>query len=572
MLFFVDMPAKPGKFNQLGELKIITSTLKLIYESGPGLFRYRFILTILQSLIPIAYLFLIKKLVDIIVRAAGQSENISLTEISIITVLFAAVYFTNRTANYINENINNKFSQRLIDNITSKIHKKSAQLDIQQYDTPEFHDSFHRAKQEAGQRPVQLMNNITDAFRNLISTTGILYIFVSYLPQLLFILMLAVIPALIIKLKASKEWYKWQKRSTCLFRKTAYYSSILTARVYAKELRMFLTEKYFTKKYETSRKILRDQNFNISDKKTRIYILSALFESLALFAAIFIAGKQAYLGVLTTGSFVMLFEAFRRGQNYLRQLAGNIAGIHENKLYISNLFGFLNLQPLINTPADPVPFPKKITTGIKLENVCFCYPGSSKKIFHNLNLHLKIGEITKISGKNGSGKSTLLKLICRLYDCDQGNIYIDDINIRKFDLRELRKNISIIFQDFNQFNLSVKENIQIGDTGDYRQLETACKNSQARQVIKHLPMGFDNMLGRYFDNGEELSMGQWQKIALARTLYKDSGIMLFDEPCSWFDKATAAEFMKTLKEMSKTRVIVLIDHDDDKEFECINLN
>jgi ATP-binding cassette subfamily B protein len=265
---------------------------------------------------------------------------------------------------------------------------------------------------------------------------------------------------------------------------------------------------------------------------------------------------------MTVGTFVMLFEAFRRGQTQLNSLVTSVSGLYEHKLFISNLFEFLNLKPDITSPDTPTPFPESIDE-VTFDDVTFSYPDMKQPVFKHLTLTARRGEVTYIKGENGHGKTTMLKLLLRLYDPQQGSIRINGIDIRSFDLSTLRRNISVIFQDYVQFHFTVRENITFGDINnadDARRLAEALKLADAESVVSHLGKGLDTPLGRQFNGGEELSMGQWQRIALARQLYSQAPVLFFDEPTAWMDAEARGTFNKTLQTLSPDHIILLVQH------------
>ncbi|MCI5145326.1 MAG: ABC transporter ATP-binding protein [Candidatus Electrothrix sp. AR3] len=252
----------------------------------------------------------------------------------------------------------------------------------------------------------------------------------------------------------------------------------------------------------------------------------------------------------------------------LQGVVANLSGLYSNKLFLNNLFEFLELKPNIRSAAQPVPFPQQIQEGITFENVSFTYPGSDRPTFDGLSFAARPGEVTFVSGVNGAGKTTMIKLLCRLYDCTEGAIYIDGVNIRDFDVRVLRKNISVMFQDFVQYDFTVSENIGLGDVENgtrSERLQEAVRLSSADTVIENLPQGYDTLLGKYFENGEELSMGQWQRIALARTLYADAQVLVLDEPTSWMDAEAEAHFYQQLEQIKKGKIMLLIQHNTSVE-------
>ncbi|MBK8551794.1 MAG: ABC transporter ATP-binding protein [Ignavibacteria bacterium] len=272
-------------------------------------------------------------------------------------------------------------------------------------------------------------------------------------------------------------------------------------------------------------------------------IVSSFFEVGALTIAIVMLTNKFYAGETTIGGFVMFFGAVRSANTYLNGILGNVTGIYNNKLFLSNLFEFINLKPQIKQIQNAYPLPK-LTKGIRFENVSFHYEGSTKNVLENISFSIKPGETVLITGKNGAGKTTLINLLCRMYECTKGTITFDDINIRDIDIHSLHKNIGIIYQDYCKYDLTVKENIRFGDVDMENDLESVTELSGAKVFIDEFPERYDTIVGKYFKDGEELSTGQWQKIALARAFYSDSQIIILDEPTSSIDLLAENNFLK----------------------------
>ena len=319
-------------------------------------------------------------------------------------------------------------------------------------------------------------------------------------------------------------------------------------------------------RYKEIRSKIVSRLIGISRRIAVIDVLVALIEvcALALVLLVLIHPMVTGKNVMLLGSFVMVFEAFRRGQGYMSSMIGCIGGLYENKLFVNNLFEFLSLQPSVKSPQNPVNFPKVIEV-IELRDVTFAYPEMQTPVLKNFNFTARRNEVTYLSGANGMGKTTILKLILRLYDPVSGGVYVNGINIKDFDLRALRQSMSVMFQDFVQYCFTVEEIMSFGNTEvgmDEERMKRALCSSSADTVVNSLPQGIHTMLGRQFDNGTELSMGQWQRIVLARQLYSNAQVMLFDEPTAWLDSQSKALFSDALEEVKKERVVVVVKHSE----------
>jgi ATP-binding cassette, subfamily B, bacterial len=540
------------------DISNITEAARLVYHSDRKLFSGRLLLIVLQSLMPLAYLFLLKKLVDHI--AQGKESGIGIWGYA---AFFCAIYVLSQIVSEVTGLTDEFLSQKLTDYISKILHNQSAKLDLAYYDNAQYHDTLHRAQAEAGYRPMAIVQNLSEIMRNLLSLAGISVFLLAYSSQIIVVLLVASIPSLFFRLLKTKKLYLWQRSHTALFRTTMYFSALLTSRHYAKELRLFNLSGYFINRFDTARKEIVRNIFALSKQRFRLSAAGVMVEGAGLFFIFTLMYTQTMIGALSVGAFVMLFEAFRRGQGYMQGLVGSMNNLYSNKLFISNLFEFLALQPSIISKEPQADFPEPVRKGIRFEQVSFRYPGSDKLAVDGLTFEARPGQVTHITGKNGAGKTTIIKLLCRLYDCTDGAITIDGIDIKRFDPDELRRNIGVIFQDFVQFDVTAYENIALGDITEFKNREAvgkAARASQAEEIIAELPDGYNTMLGKIFEQGEELSMGQWQRIALGRTLFKNAPILVLDEPTSWMDREAQAGFYTQLEKLKENRVVLLISH------------
>lgn len=372
-------------------------------------------------------------------------------------------------------------------------------------------------------------------------------------------MILAGIPALIIKFRRTKLFFDWKMKNTSLYRKVNYFSTLMTNRIYAKETRIFNLGKHIQKTHDDTRETLLGSVIKFLKIETSGNIISSLFEVAALALAIIFLTYKYNAGEVTIGGFVMFLGAVRSANTYLSGIMSNLTGIYSNKLFLSTLFDFINLEPQIKQIANPVKFPK-LKKGIKVENITFRYENGLKTVLKDVSFSAKPGETVLITGKNGAGKTTFINLLCRMYECTSGKITFDDINIKDLDIHSFHKNIGIIYQDYCKYDLTIKENIMFGDIDKKDSVERVAELSGTNQFVEEYPMKYDTIVGKYFKDGEELSIGQWQKIALARAFYSDAQIIILDEPTSSIDLLTENNFFENLQNHVKDKIVIIIGH------------
>ncbi len=518
-------------------------------------FWLRIVYVFLQSLLPLANLYILKLLVDAVTAAATGSASQVAVPISTLLIAFVGIFLLGRIISALNAINSDILSQRLIDYTTSVMQNHAASLDLGYYDTPEFHDTLHRAQQEATSRPMQIMNSFMAFGGAAVMLVGIVGMLGAWSPWVIPVMVVAVVPSFLVRLYKARSIYNFRRSSTQLYRQTGYYGTVLTSRPFAAELRAYRLARHFRNLFTGHRRTLASRLLRISRRRGTLDILCSFVEAAALLAVVYMLIHQALGAAITVGTFVMLFEAFRRGQSQLNALATSVAALYDNRLFAANLFEFLDLRPTILPPAEPQPVPETIET-VELRDVTFRYPGADRDALSHFNLVCRRGEITHIQGQNGYGKTTVLRLVLRLYDPAQGAVLVNGIDIRRFHPAELRARIGVLFQDFARYAATVRENIEYGSMG------TVAKQTMAPLLdfVDRLPQGFDTPLGRLFDGGQELSMGQWQRLALARALASDAPILLLDEPLAWMDQPTRDIFLRQLEALKTNRIIILVNH------------
>lgn len=543
--------------------------LKIIWQCDKKGFILKLIYTALGSLLPLANLYVLKIMVDGVVAASGQgtidSWQTATPTIVFAVALFCGIMLLNRLVGILGSLNSDVLTQKLIDHINGLIQGQSLKLDMAYYDNPRFHDTFHRAQQEAAFRPIRILENLVAIFGAAISLIGVGVMLLVASWKVVAVMLVAMMPSFVVRLVKSRRIYAFRRETTQLVRRSAYFGALLTNRAYAKEVRAFGLGDFLQSRYISIRRQLVGRLLRISRRLAVLDALTSIVEVAAFGLSIFLLVKPVTSGTITVGSFVMLFEAFRRGQSYLTSLVGGVSGLYEHKLFINNLYEFLELKPNIVSPAEPLSFPERVEK-VEFDDVTFSYPDMREPTLKHFSLRAERGSITYITGENGYGKTTMLKLLLRLYDPQQGVVRINGTDIRRFNLKELRRNVSAIFQDYVQLQLTVRENVEFGSLqhrDDALRLADALRKADAESIVAGLPDGVDTQLGRQFDNGQELSMGQWQRIALARQLYADGQVLFFDEPTAWMDKDARRNFSQLLDELSKSHVVMLVQHVSD---------
>ena len=538
-------------------MKNLWRALLMVRRCSPRSFWLRVFYVVVESLLPLVNLYILKLLIDSVQQPDFQFSILNF-QFSTLQLLLAmcGIFLLNRVVLALNGINNDVLNQRLIDHVSDLLQRQSARLDMQYYDTPSYHDTFHRAQQEAGFRPLQVLSNFMALGGSLLSIAGVVAMLVSASWWVIVVMIAAVLPGFGVRLYKARRIYRFRRDNTQLYRRTSYYGALLTGRDFAKELRSLRLAPLFRMRFVDARKHLVGRLLAISRRLGALDIACGLIEAAAMFAVVWLLLQQTLAAAITVGTFVMLFEAFRRGQGYLSSLVGGVAGLYDNRLFVGNLFEFLDLQPSILSPARPVPFPGSVQQ-VEFRDITFRYPDMQRNVLEHFTLTARRGEITRIDGRNGFGKSTLVKLLLRLYDPNQGQVLVDGTDLRRFALDDLRSHLGVLFQDFVRYNLTARENIAPADTQNSK---FKIQNSNLLDFVDRLPHGFDTQLGRLFDGGSELSMGQWQRLAIARAVATDAPILLFDEPTAWLDHTARQHFQDLLDTLAPHKIIILITH------------
>jgi ATP-binding cassette subfamily B protein len=555
---------KARLYGVFSQVPYLPRALALVWAASRGLAAARVCLLILQGLLPVASVHLIRLLVNALVAAsqAGGAWQ-SLRPVLFCAALLGAILLLTEILRSVGSWICTAQSELVKDHIAGLIHEKSVTMDLAFYETPEFYDHLHRARTDASYRPIALLENLGGLFQNSVTLVGMAAVLIPYGAWLPAALVLSTLPAFYAVLTSAVRHQRWFQGATADERRTWYYDLVLTAGETAAELRLFGIGDHFRSAYQILRRRLRSELLDL--KRTQVfYELAAGVVALGITACVVSwMAWRVFLGLVTLGDLALFYQAFSQGHLLLRSLLQNTGQIYANILFLRDLFEFLSLRPEVTEPLEPLPALLNLQYGIHFNHVSFRYPGSSRPALQDFDLEVPAGQFAAIVGANGAGKSTLVKLLCRLYDPDEGRIELDAMDLRKFSLGDLRRRMSVLFQVPVHYNVSVRENIALGDlpaSPRNCEIEATARASGADQFIARLPKGYDNLLGRWFEDGAELSVGEWQRIALARALLRRTPILLLDEPTSAMDPWAESDWLTRFRMHAQGRTAILITH------------
>jgi ATP-binding cassette subfamily B protein len=538
--------------------KMIWNTSKLLTIANTGL-------RLIRSLIPLAMLYIGKLLIDEVIQIIPLFQSGESLEYRYLWTLVAAELGLAIIADLISRMVtlfdsllgdlfSNKISVRLI--------RHAARLDLYQFENPDFYDKLERARRQTVGRVV-LMSQVLTQMQDIITIVSLGVGLVYFNAWLILILLIAVIPLFLGESHFNNATYSLSRSWTPERRELDYLRFIGASDGTAKEIKIFGLSDFIANRF----KEISDKYY-IANKKIAIQrafwgILLSGVGTLTYYGAYIFIIVQTISSLITIGTLVFLSGSFKRMHNMMQGIMTRFTRITESALYLQDLFDFLAIEPQIKNRKDVKLIPSPIRQGFTFENVSFKYPETERWAIRNVSFHLEKDEKLALVGENGAGKTTLVKLLSRLYEPTEGRILLDGIDLKEYDLNDLRQNIGVIFQDYVQFQMSASDNIAIGkieNKGNRSLIEAAASKSLANTVIDKLPKKYDQFLGKRFHDGVELSGGEWQKIALARAYMRDAQLLILDEPTSALDARSEHEVFIRFAELIEDKAAVLISH------------
>lgn len=533
----------------------------MVWRAAPGWTVAWIILLLVQGFLPVATVYLTRPLVNGIVagvRAGGDWRPI-LTP----AVLMAIVLLLSELLRGVINWVRTAEAELVQDHISGLIHRKSIAADLAFYESPDFYDHLHRAREEAGQRPMVLLEKLGNVLQNGVTLLAMLGVLARYGVWLPVALLLSTIPVLVMVLRYAVRQHDLRITTTPVERRIRYYDWLLTSGQTAPEVRLFVLGDYFENAFRSLRKVLREKRIALARDQGLAELAAGASTLVVTGAACVWMVLKTLRGQLSLGDLALLYQAFQQGLRLARELLQSVGELYQNTLFLGNLFEFLALEPRVLSPASPVPVPRHLHEGIRFQNINFRYSDAERLALRDFELFVPHGGVVAIVGPNGAGKSTLVKLLCRFYDPESGSITIDGTDLRNFAVDELRRHITVLFQEPVHYNASVRENIGFGDLSRVSEnglVRTAAQAAGAESFINRLPSGYENLLGHFFEKGVELSVGEWQRLALARAFVRQAPILILDEPTSAMDPWAEADWLRRFRDLAAGRTALLITH------------
>ena len=536
--------------------------VQLVWTTSRPLTIFLAVLTLVAGLLPAAIAYVGKLIVDGVVLASGsglESDRLlTLGYLTIEAILVSLLAGSQRGLTVSQSLLRVLLGQK----VNVLILEKALKLDLVHFEDSEFYDKMTRARREASSRPLSLVSSTFSIVQNAISLVTYGGLLLKFSFWAVAVLLISAVPAFVAETRFAGEafrLFRWRAPET---REQTYLETLIAREDFAKEVQLYQLGSMLLDRYRSIFQRLYGEDRNLTIRRgVWGYLLSLLSTAAFYFAYAWIV-VEAIAGKISLGDMTMYLMVFRQGQTTFSGTLTSIGGMYEDNLYLSNLYEFLE-QPLPK-PGGKASFGLIPGDGIRFENVSFKYPGSLQPALKNLSLHLTPGEKLAIVGENGSGKTTLIKLLTRLYTPDAGRILLDGLDLQQWDIEVLHKRIGVIFQNFVRYQFTVGENIGVGDVEhleDKARWQTSAEKGMAQPFIEQMPERFQTQLGRWFKNGQELSGGQWQKIALARAFMRNKAdILVLDEPTAAMDAEAEFQIFDRLRSLTKKQMVILISH------------
>jgi ATP-binding cassette subfamily B protein len=537
--------------------------LSLLKYSSTRLGIYVFVATLLEIVLTLGALFAIKLAVDDITGSAAGGAEVDLGRVLLAVVIVLGFFLGGRImhslANYF------RAAQGFVvsDYVNRAIQERAVAADLSFYDSSLYFDSLERARQAGAQRPAQGIANTLNVFRGGLMLAGIAAVLFFVEWRLLPISLIAVGLMLAVQVRFTRKRFLLQRELVQKERHAAYADWIMTSQSFAKEVRLWDIGEYLRTKYMAIRKAVRRDYLDIERRKSLAEMMVSVVGTLVVLASAAFVLHRFSTGQAELSDLIMVVLLLVRAETAGRDFVTSLSKLYDDQLFLNQLFAFLELEPVMRTDKASRTLPETPREGVALRGVTFSYPAAERPALRNVSLEIRPGRFTALVGGNGSGKTTLIKLLCRLYDPQEGRVTYDGIDIREFDPILYRRQFSVIFQDFAQFAYTGRDNVRLADLengGNETRLEKVTHLTGAHEVLEELPKGYDTILSRMFDGGVELSGGQWQKIALSRAMFPESKFIILDEPTSAIDPNAEAELFEGFRDKLDGRGALVISH------------
>jgi len=534
----------------------------LVWSSARGWTIAWLFLLIAQGFLPMSVILLTKNLINLLVEVMrGPVNSQAFTPVLELSMLMGLALILVAVLSSVTNWVKTNQSLLIQEHVQDIIHTQSLRLDLAFYESTEYYNQLHRAQIDALNQPIALLESVGALLQNGITLVSMAAVLFSYAWWLVPVLLISTLPVLWAVWFSVIKFHEWRVRNTINERRSRYYDWIISWQFAAAELRLFDLGGYFRDIFTRLFGKLRNDQLALARQQMLAEVTAALISLLVMAATMLWVIWRSVEGLFNLGELALFYQVFSQGQQVMSTLLRTLGAGYRSLLFLEDLFEFIDLQPTLSDPVNPVDVPAG-PAEIRFENISFGYPDSRKNALAGFNLTLPAGKITAIVGENGAGKSTLLKLLCRFYDPLEGQVTLGGINLRSFSQAALRRQISVLFQEHMHYDDTAANNIAFGDIASQpgrAEIERAAHSAGAHGPIQNLPNGYETLLGKWF-GGAELSVGEWQRVALARAFLRQASIILLDEPTSAMDSWTEVDWMNRFRSLTAGRTTLIITH------------
>ena len=542
-------------------LRNLPAVLRFVWESGRAVVVLGLIARVIAALLPPALFWVSKLIIDTIVHIIGTHQPAGTRLWWLVAAEFALAVTTGilgRAIDYLDALL----AGRYMHHVSVRVMEHAASLDLLAYEDPAFYDRLERARVQATDRlyMIQAMGRL---IQQVITTITLSVQIMLFSPWLLLMLVVGVLPAFAGETHFAFLGYAKNFRQTPVRRQLDYLRILGGSKEAAKELRLFGLKNFLTTRFKTLSTKVYEEDVDLARRKAIAGSLLSVIGTAGYYTAYVFAVWKTVAGVFSLGTLTLLANAIREASSNLQQTFSTLSTIADQALFLTDLIAFFEMSPTIASKPSALPAPRPIPRGFEFRNVSFRYPGSSRLILNGLNFYLRPGERVALIGENGEGKTTIVKLLTRLYDPFEGQVLLDGVDLREYNLEDLYREIGVIFQDFMRYEMTARENIAVGrieQIDNLELIEQSAQKSMADDVVGKLPAGFNQMLGRRFEGGVDLSGGEWQKVALARAYLRDAQVLILDEPTSALDARSEYEVFQRFAELTAGKMALFISH------------
>ena len=546
---------------RLSALRDVPAVLRIVWEAGRTVVTLGLVFRVVASVLPIALLWVTKLIIDGIVHALTTHQSVPSRLWWLVAAEFGLAVFGSILGRII-DYLDTLLAEKYMRHVSIRVMQHAAQLDLIAYEDPVFYDRLERARVQATDR-LGMIQSIGRLVQQVITTVTLSVSIMLFSPWLLLLLVAGVLPAFLGESHFAFLGYAKNFRQTPIRRQLDYLRVLGGSKEAAKELKLFGLKDFLVGRFANLSNQIYGEDVALARRRLIAGSLLSIIGTAGYYSAYVFVIWRTVRGLLTIGELTFLTGAILQASSNIQQIFSTLSSIADQALFLTDLIAFFEMRPTIRSKPNALPAPRPMQRGFEFRNVSFHYPGSSRLILNGLNFQLRPGERVALIGENGEGKTTMVKLLTRLYDPVEGQVLLDGIDLREYDLEDLYREIGVIFQDFMRYEMTARENIAVGrieERDNLPLLHLSAQKSMADEVIAKLDREYEQMLGRRFDGGVDLSGGEWQKVALARAYLRDAQVLILDEPTAALDARSEFEVFQRFAELTTGKMALFISH------------